>query len=1613
MITKIYTIIFLLLTSIFYIDDVFTASNSWYTENRIVDKNTFNEYKYKLTDAYFDLRNHYDINWDIDKLSAANLLILAEKGYKYLPDDLENKNLFNYLKTSILRWIKYPNNSSNYKSIERDLESFIEKTNIKSIVGKIEAFPSIWNAPLVVTFRSSVADQTWSKINDYDYTWWMNVNWTRKILWHWISYRHTFKSEWTFWVFLEVKSSHKNKNWFIDVLPFFARQDVLVKEKIASIIVKVNTQLLNNKSILKYTPDEAKYGLVFDATSSIPTSGSKFIRTEWDFWNWQTSAYFTWPKVERVIYNKEWEYDVKLILSTNEWKTIKRNFVISVHDPISTIRVSSDSWYLWDKFTFSARKNISDKNLSYSWEILDLENDTIIFNKQALLITYKFNKKWKYNVKMKVIDSTWQEDVDSRIIYINSRPPEAKFEHKINEKNKPNKIFLDATKSFDPDYTDDWKLEYKWIINWERVELINTNYNNSNWYFIFDSIWDHSVVLEVKDPDWISAQMKKKVNVKSILSLDFNILPRVTQRNNNIKFVATSKEAKFYEWDFGDWDKKWWNNPVINHKYTESGIYIVTLKVIDKTDNTNTFSKNVYIWESDAPYWYITITDNLKNNIPFNKNECDWEWAYVLNKVDSIQFSAENSININWKSTWLNYSWKLWKETFNNSMKFLKKFDELWCFKVQLTVTSKNNYKTHTVFSNIVVKNLKPELSAIDVRVTNLETDPVIVNVSAIWAKDRDWIIQSYLWYYYTDMDPEPQDFRSTKNPNTNFVLPKIWGNYYFVVVMKDNNEARINSEQITWSKYFVTLAWDNLNTPLIKLSVNDSSIAIWDKVTLTANVRNILDQDLSKKAEYSWDFDWDGFYDKKTKSNTVSHIFLDSWEKHTKVKVKYKGFSNTKSLTISVSNILKPDFWYISIWNKVIFVDKSIWSSDSNKWDLGDGTIIQNKSSFIHTYTDGKSIHDISLKIIEWTKTKTKVAKVIKNVKNYIKSRKSGLIIYSIPDIKDDNIILEEQTNKIYFYLWESKPEINFFAIDNDISIDSDMNWWDDDDVDNKQDESYKTWNLYTLELNDQKYQTIRIFIKWKNDELIDSKDITIQKNFINDSYNQINPDTIIFEWVSDFIKAQIEKLKIIIASNDFPKQHKLKSMMFLQKLQAEWDDNREKTNIILDFESFIYDINISNTDEIIEILEWLLVENQEDKSEMAIAYNALKNLVPLKIECKDSIQLFEQTCYEYIIDLLTKIRDSDLIEDNKKTWKKILDIIIDDQVMSVKNKTDFKAILETIVYRWIKNIPEKEIVVEKEEWNIFINLLFSIFKWIFIIIIIFGWLFGWFYLYFIFVNKNKNIAFQDFIIEKTQGIKKSTINEQVLKENIIKEPTIKEPVNVFGEEKNIKQENITQENNNKKVEQKNEDTKIQWKKEVNVDTELQVPDWLKWNFPEQEKDKQEQDKQKEYQKINKDETKKIENINKEQNKESILITDEDIKQEEKLPEDNIPDWLKWSFQEDTNKKEEEKEYKKEKIEKKIEQKVEKKIEKKIEKKEQKKVNIKPEVKKTETPKKQKSIKKELKTQKDVKTKPKKQISVKKKKQKEELWDDGMKIPDWLQNNNSNDWKKKENPKK
>ncbi|MGB2110691.1 MAG: PKD domain-containing protein [Patescibacteria group bacterium] len=108
------------------------------------------------------------------------------------------------------------------------------------------------------------------------------------------------------------------------------------------------------------------------------------------------------------------------------------------------------------------------------------------------------------------------------------------------------------------------------MINGDRVELQNANYNGSTGYFTFDTVADHSVLLKVTDPEGITSQITKKVRINSILAVDFGIYPRVAQRQTAVRFVANSPEAVIYQWDFGDGDIEGGRSNQITHRYEKS-----------------------------------------------------------------------------------------------------------------------------------------------------------------------------------------------------------------------------------------------------------------------------------------------------------------------------------------------------------------------------------------------------------------------------------------------------------------------------------------------------------------------------------------------------------------------------------------------------------------------------------------------------------------------------------------------------------------------------------------------------------------------------------------------------------------------------------------------------------------------------------------------------------------------------------------------------------------------------------------------------------------------------------------------------------------------------------
>jgi hypothetical protein len=73
---------------------------------------------------------------------------------------------------------------------------------------------------------------------------------------------------------------------------------------------------------------------------------------------------------------------------------------------------------------------------------------------------------------------------------------------------------------------------------------------------------------------------------------------------------------------------------------------------------------------------------------------------------------------------------------------------------------------------------------------------------------------------------------------------------------------------------------------------------------------------------------------------------------------------------------------------------------------------------------------------------------KVLKNLKNFILSRKQDLVIFSDPLIEENKITLENAEN-VYVFLKSNTGSAQSYTLDFDTGKDSDLNGGVDDDAD------------------------------------------------------------------------------------------------------------------------------------------------------------------------------------------------------------------------------------------------------------------------------------------------------------------------------------------------------------------------------------------------------------------------------------------------------------------------------------------------------------------------------------------------------------------------------------
>lgn len=176
------------------------------------------------------------------------------------------------------------------------------------------------------------------------------------------------------------------------------------------------------------------------------------------------------------------------------------------------------------------------------------------------------------------------------------------------------------------------------------------------------------------------------------------------------------------------------------------------------------------------------------------------------------------------------------------------------------------------------MENQLPTLTNITTTIDSNKQDSqkIIVKAHANGASDPDGVITSYVWYYKTASDEEPQGLQITQKPEMTFVLPNITEKYQFGVIIEDNDGARIDSKEILSNNapLIVDNENSNIHLPLITLSSNKKVAKIGEAINFTADVKTILGTNVTTKSQYAWDFDGDGRFDDKSSAATISHTF-------------------------------------------------------------------------------------------------------------------------------------------------------------------------------------------------------------------------------------------------------------------------------------------------------------------------------------------------------------------------------------------------------------------------------------------------------------------------------------------------------------------------------------------------------------------------------------------------------------------------------------------------------------------------------------------------------------------------------------------------------------------
>ena len=903
----------------------------------------------------------------------AELYTIMNKIFPYFPQEYTFQVVYKQCQQAT-KAMASSSNKENFNSFNENCKvplTAITNTiqNKYSIKASASLSPSSGPAPLTVTFDARASrDPSNETIPSRNYFWYYrDIDGTDKPIGYGPVVSYKFNESWTYIVHLTVRSSNTG------IFDGEATVSVNVSPKSANVIVYTNGKKMTKQKPLKVGVQEAKKGLVFDGSATLPMGWREIMSHQWSITSRDGFKYTKSgdgkPGYLNLALPSQWEFLVSLSVADNERNVVTENFSLAVSDPVANIQQTPDKWTTSTTYSFSAAASYSltSRIKLYTWELFDSEGnklDTL----QGKEIKKQFKKPGNYTVKLTVEDEIWQKNIDTVNVYVESTAPIPQFT--ITPTNAwlyPSEFTFNAEATSDIDATNGFdNLTYEWKFSSpDVIKYVSEQNDKKRITVLFNEAGTHKVTLVVTDKYGQISEISKDVSVQSVLRPELKATPKAAVWESYVTFVASSnKRILNYQRDFGDGSTVRQNSEAIQkHKYSKVWTYKVTLKVTDEDGATNTVYETVYVGEKDSPIISYAIKDEYGTVLGEN-DKCEiWSWqtvtAYRVDRQKRFLIDTSTSVNAQGVNNNLRYYFQVKNDEIIQNQNFSYKFPALWCQYIDYTLEDTalgKNVKQRIWFR---VVNALPTLSNVtlllpqywneigigfqqtankaqDIFNTN-KIDPVIVKVSADNAQDSDGAISYFKRYYYPKDNPNKilETRVSPGNiPYTYFSIPRQPWEFVFGVKMFDNDDGVKTSEDILGNGPLIMFPNDGTqpDIPLVTLKASTIATEVGQEVTFDVISKVLSDRpDFAKSRVIHIDFDGDGTDDLVTKDDRIKYTYtVPSPEKQPYqpvAKVYYRDYMGMgESAPITVRNAIKPALIYAAMGNTVLFKDVSLW---------------------------------------------------------------------------------------------------------------------------------------------------------------------------------------------------------------------------------------------------------------------------------------------------------------------------------------------------------------------------------------------------------------------------------------------------------------------------------------------------------------------------------------------------------------------------------------------------------------------------------------------------------------------------------------------------------------